>query len=50
MPRRLSKRDHLGWSNSKVAKRYSHVTAAVQNNIASQVNMLLWGSATATIT
>jgi integrase len=33
----------MGWSNTKVAKRYSHVTAAIQNNIASQVNMLLWG-------
>jgi len=33
----------MGWSNSKVAKRYSHVTAAIQNNIAAQVNTLLWG-------
>jgi hypothetical protein len=31
----------MGWSNSKVAKRYSHVTAAIQNSIASQVNTLL---------
>lgn len=33
----------MGWSNSKIAKRYSHVTAAIQNNIAAQVNTLLWG-------
>lgn len=26
----------MGWSNSKVAKRYSHVTATIQNSIASQ--------------
>lgn len=36
--------DIMGWSNTKVAKRYSHVTAAIQTNIASQVNTLLWGS------
>ena len=35
--------DIMGWSNSKIAKRYSHVTAAIQNSIASQVNTLLWG-------
>jgi integrase len=34
----------MGWSNAKVAKRYSHVTAAIQNNIAAQVNTLLWGA------
>ncbi len=34
----------MGWSSSNVAKRYSHVTAAIQTNIASQVNMLLWGT------
>jgi hypothetical protein len=33
----------MGWSNSKIAKRYSHVTAVIQNNIAAQVNTLLWG-------
>jgi integrase len=32
----------MGWSNAKVAKRYSHVTATIQNTIASQVNTLLW--------
>jgi len=37
--------DIMGWSNSKVAKRYSHVTATIQNSIASQVNTLLWGPA-----
>jgi len=36
--------DIMGWSNTKVAKRYSHVTAAIQTNIASQVNTLLWGT------
>lgn len=34
----------MGWSNAKVAKRYSHVTTAIQNNIATQVNTLLWGT------
>jgi integrase len=34
----------MGWSNSKVAKRYSHVTATIQNSIAAQVNTLLWGA------
>jgi hypothetical protein len=38
-----SRRDIMGWSNSKVAKRYSHVTAAIQNSIAAQINTLLWG-------
>ena len=36
--------DIMGWSNSKVANRYSHVTTAIQNGVASQVNALLWGS------
>jgi integrase len=36
--------DIMGWSNTKVARRYSHVTAAIQNSIAAQVNTLLWGS------
>ena len=36
--------DIMGWSNSKVAKRYSHVTTTIQNNIAAQVNILLWGA------
>jgi len=35
--------DIMGWSNTKVAKRYSHVTATIQNRIAAQVNTLLWG-------
>jgi integrase len=39
----LAVMDIMGWSNSKVAKRYSHVTAAIQNNVAAQVNTLLWG-------
>jgi integrase len=34
----------MGWSNAKVAKRYSHVTASIQNSIAAKVNTLLWGS------
>ena len=33
----------MGWSNTKVAKRYSHVTPAIQTNIAPKVNKLLWG-------
>jgi integrase len=32
----------MGWSNAKVAKRYWHITAAIQNNVAAQVNTLLW--------
>jgi hypothetical protein len=35
----------MGWSNSKVAKRYSHVMAAIQTDIATQVDPLLWGRA-----
>jgi site-specific recombinase XerD len=34
----------MGWSNTKVAKRYSHVTATIQNSIAAQVNTLLRGA------
>ncbi|MFL6127229.1 tyrosine-type recombinase/integrase [Actinophytocola sp.] len=36
--------DIMGWSNSKIAKRYSHVTSTIQSSIASQVNTLLWGA------
>ncbi|MBB4906388.1 tyrosine-type recombinase/integrase [Actinophytocola algeriensis] len=36
--------DIMGWSNSKIAKRYSHVTTTIQNSSASQVNTLLWGT------
>jgi integrase len=32
----------MGWSNSKVVKRYSHTMSTVQNGIASHVNKLLW--------
>lgn len=46
----LAVMDIMGWSTSTVAKRYSHVTGAIQNNIASQVNMLLWGSASTSVT
>lgn len=36
-------KEFMGWSNSKVAERYQHVTAALRDDIATQVNGLLWG-------
>jgi integrase len=35
-------KDFMGWSNSKVAERYMHITTALRDDIASQVNGLLW--------
>jgi integrase len=34
--------DLMGWSNAAMAKRYQHVTAALRNDIASQLNGFLW--------
>jgi len=33
----------MGWSNTKVAKRYQHVISSIQVNVAAQINTLLWG-------
>ena len=34
----------MGWSNTAMAKRYQHVTAALRHDVARQVNGLLWGN------
>jgi hypothetical protein len=34
--------DLMGWSNSAMAARYQHITAAVQRDIARRVGGLLW--------
>lgn len=32
----------MGWSNSAMAVRYQHITAAVRRDVAQQVDGLLW--------
>jgi len=32
----------MGWSNTAMATRYQHITAAVQRDIASRVGGLIW--------
>lgn len=34
--------DFMGWSNATMSRRYQHVTAAVQNDIASRLGGFLW--------
>jgi hypothetical protein len=34
--------DFMGWSNATMARRYQHVTAAVQNDIAVRLGGFLW--------
>ena len=34
--------DLMGWSNSAMAKRYQHVTAALRTDIAQRLNGFLW--------
>ncbi|SDJ21775.1 Phage integrase, N-terminal SAM-like domain [Actinokineospora alba] len=34
--------DLMGWSNATMAQRYQHVTAALRNDIAAQLNGFLW--------
>ncbi|WP_326945768.1 tyrosine-type recombinase/integrase [Amycolatopsis sp. NBC_01307] len=35
----------MGWSNSSQAKRYQHVTEAMQSNVAQQINSFFWKAA-----
>lgn len=32
----------MGWSNTAMAARYQHVTAAIRRDVADQVGGLLW--------
>jgi integrase len=34
--------DVMGWSNSAMVKRYSHVTARLRRDIANRLNSFLW--------
>ena len=34
----------MGWSHSSMAARYQHLTAAIQDDIASRLGGLIWGS------
>ncbi|WP_238598767.1 tyrosine-type recombinase/integrase [Saccharothrix sp. ALI-22-I] len=34
--------DFMGWSNTKVAERYMHVTAAMRDDIAGRLSGFLW--------
>ncbi len=34
--------DFMGWSNTKVAERYMHVTAAMRDDIANRLSGFLW--------
>lgn len=36
--------DFMGWSNATMARRYQHVTAAVQNDIAARLGGFLWAA------
>ncbi len=39
--------DFMGWSDSTMVKRYTHVVAALRDDIASRINGLLWKPADA---
>jgi hypothetical protein len=32
----------MGWSNTAMAARYQHITAAIRQDVATQVGGLLW--------
>ena len=34
--------DFMGWSDPKMVKRYTHIVAALRNDIASRINGFLW--------
>jgi integrase len=34
----------MGWSNTAMAARYQHMTAAVQRDVADRLGVLLWGT------
>jgi hypothetical protein len=34
--------EFMGWSNSSMAKRYQHVTAALRGSIVKRLNGFLW--------
>jgi hypothetical protein len=34
----------MGWSDGKNAKRYQHITAAMQNDVAARLNGFLWST------
>jgi integrase len=36
--------EFMGWSNTAMAKRYQHVTAALRQDVAQRINGLLWGN------
>jgi integrase len=36
--------DIMGWSNSAMIKRYSHVTARLRRDIANRLDAYLWSS------
>jgi len=35
--------DVMGWSNSAMMKRYTHVTARLRRDIADRLNSYFWG-------
>ncbi|MBV9844999.1 MAG: tyrosine-type recombinase/integrase [Kutzneria sp.] len=36
--------EFMGWSNSKLAQRYQHITAAMRDDVANRVNAFLWAA------